>query len=302
MVVDISFPEGYSVKDGIPGNSYIGDDYKLRYPTVDSMLDRIHTLGSGCLLYKRDLSRAYRQLCVDPGDYHLLGKGNFDVSPPFGLRTAALMCQRSTNAVSHILRNQGHEVINYIDDFDGAESPINATAAFESLGNPLNELGLQESVAKACAPATSMTFLGSEFDTVNMTIAVPIAKLTQIHEELSNWDNRSPCFHTELQSLIGLLSYVSNCVLLGRLFISCMLSTLRTFTTNHFHTRIGAEFCKDLLWWKTFLQDYNGVSIMHTQPWSPPDTVVCTDACLSGCGGVNGCIDQLSSYPFRFRT
>ncbi|XP_077863046.1 uncharacterized protein LOC144345724 [Saccoglossus kowalevskii] len=205
------------------------------------------------------------------------------------------MCQWSTNAVCHILRNQGHKVINYIDDFGGAELPINDTAAFESLGNLLNELGLQESVAKTCAPATSMTFLGSEFDTVNMTIAVPATKLTQIHEELSNWDNRSSCSRTELQSLIGLLAYVSNCVRPGHLFISRMLSTLRTFTAKHSRTRIDAEFRKDLLWWKTFLEDYNSVSIIHTQPWSPPDTVVCTDACLSGCGGVS--VTQFIRFP-----
>ncbi|XP_077865642.1 uncharacterized protein LOC144352590 [Saccoglossus kowalevskii] len=125
-----------------------------------------------------------------------------------------------------------------------------------------------------------------------MTIAVPTAKLTQIHEELSNWDNRSSCSRTELQSLIGLLSYVSNCVRPGRLFISRMLSTLRTFSAKHSRTRIDAEFRKDLLWWKTFLQDNNGVSIIHTQPWFPPDTVVC----LSGCGGVS--VTQFFHSPF----
>ena len=31
----------------------------------------IKTKGKGCLLFKRDLKRAYRQICVDPKDWPL---------------------------------------------------------------------------------------------------------------------------------------------------------------------------------------------------------------------------------------
>ena len=55
-------------------------------------------------LYKRDLKRAYRQFPVDPLDYPLLGyclkhSLYFDLVLPMGLRSAAMACQRITNAV-----------------------------------------------------------------------------------------------------------------------------------------------------------------------------------------------------------
>lgn len=45
----------------------------LTYPTIDSIVDAVISLGHGCLLYKCDLKKAYRQFPVDPKDYHLLG-------------------------------------------------------------------------------------------------------------------------------------------------------------------------------------------------------------------------------------
>lgn len=40
---------------------------------VNDIVDCIVQLGSGCLLLKRDLKPAYRQLPIDPFDYPLLG-------------------------------------------------------------------------------------------------------------------------------------------------------------------------------------------------------------------------------------
>ncbi|KAL9965660.1 hypothetical protein ACROYT_G029497 [Oculina patagonica] len=73
IIVDLSWPIGASVNDGIPSKQYLGEDFSLVYPTVDDVAARILALGPGCLLFKRDLKRAYRQFPVDPGDYHLLG-------------------------------------------------------------------------------------------------------------------------------------------------------------------------------------------------------------------------------------
>ena len=72
-VVDLSFPREYTVNSGIPTATYLGDNFKLRLPEVDVLLDIIRRKGRHCHLLKMDLSRAYRQLRIDPRDYHLLG-------------------------------------------------------------------------------------------------------------------------------------------------------------------------------------------------------------------------------------
>ena len=73
VIVDLSWPSGHSVNDGIPSDSYLGAPLSLRYPTIDDIVDAVITLGRGCYLYKRDLRKAYRQFPVDPKDYPFLG-------------------------------------------------------------------------------------------------------------------------------------------------------------------------------------------------------------------------------------
>lgn len=104
---DLSFPEGFSVNDGNAKDSYLNDPFRLRLPGIDCLVEFINKEGSGCHVFKKDLSRAYRQIPVDPGDYHLLGlqaDGNFYFHTvfPFGLRSATLACQRITQSVVYI--------------------------------------------------------------------------------------------------------------------------------------------------------------------------------------------------------
>ena len=73
MIVDLSWPCGSSVNDDIPSGSFLGELTELTYPTSDAIISGIVSLGRGCMLYKRDLRKAYRQFLVDPHDYHLLG-------------------------------------------------------------------------------------------------------------------------------------------------------------------------------------------------------------------------------------
>ena len=94
VVVDLIFSREYSVNSEIPTTTYLGADLKLRLPGADALLDIIRLKGRHCHLFKMDLSRAYRQLRIDPRDYLL------DIKPPFGLRSSVMMCQRSTNASS----------------------------------------------------------------------------------------------------------------------------------------------------------------------------------------------------------
>lgn len=103
VVMDLSFPPSCSVNSGIPDDSYLDEHYKLRLPGIDRLCQFILQHGRGCLLYKLDLQRAYRQLPIDPKDYFYLGFRHnmlyFDTRCPFGLRTSTMICQRTTKVV-----------------------------------------------------------------------------------------------------------------------------------------------------------------------------------------------------------
>lgn len=288
--MDLSFPRNNSVNSGIPKDQYLGQDFHLAYPSVDQLAHIILDRGPGCLLYKRDLRRAYRQLPVDPGDIHLLGfKWDgylyIDRVLPFGLRSAAMACQRTTNAIAHIQNLHGFDIVNYLDDFAGCEKPLKATSAFNSIGETLTSLGLEEALDKACPPNIIMDFLGITFNTENMTMEVTKERLLEITQLLDLWATKKSATKVQLQSLLGKLQFVAKCVRPGRLFIARMLPFLSKLKAQHHRFHLDTQFRKDLSWWSTFLGQFNGISILYSLQWSKPDGIFSTDACPTGCGG-----------------
>ena len=119
-----SFPTYHSVNDSIPNDTYLGEAFDLKYPTIDDLVQLVTVKGQGCLLFKADLKRAYRQIHIDPGDMNLLGYKwhkhiYFDRVLPMGMRSSAMICQRVTNSVRHIVKKHNIDVVNYLDDFWG---------------------------------------------------------------------------------------------------------------------------------------------------------------------------------------
>ena len=97
VIIDLSWPHNGSVNCFTPGNQYLGTAFKLLYPTVDNFVERLRILGRGCHMTKIDLSRAFRQLKVDPRDYPLLclhwqNAYYLDTAYAFGHRTGAMGC------------------------------------------------------------------------------------------------------------------------------------------------------------------------------------------------------------------
>ena len=141
IVCDLSFPFENSVNSGIPKNEYIGEPCEIIYLKVDDLVEIIVRKGKGCLMWKRDLKRAYRQLPVDPHDYHLLGhtwrNGAYvDLCIPFGLRTGSMAMQRTTNGFVYMLKKRGIECVGYIDDNAGANVPDMASHDFDTVFYP----------------------------------------------------------------------------------------------------------------------------------------------------------------------
>ena len=144
IILDLSFSENDmndgSVNSHICKDLYLGQPVKVTYPSVDSLVELIRRKGSGCLCFKRDLKRAYHQIPICPGDWNLVGfswNGHifFDRVLSMGLRSAAYICQRVTNAVRSVLNKHfNQDIINYLDDFYGCEEATTAISGYERLG------------------------------------------------------------------------------------------------------------------------------------------------------------------------
>ena len=204
-----------------------------------------------------------------------------------GLRSAAYCCQEVTNLVTFVHTCLQYWSINYLDDFGGAETPEVAWESFQCLGKILMIMGIDKAIGKSIAPTTRMEFLGNVFDVMKMTIEISQECMAEILQLLDSWLTKTSASRTELESLIGKLSFIANCVRAGRVFICRLLNTLSGFPMTGIH-KLHSQIRKDLLWWKLFMQDYNGISILWLQDVLPPDHFLSTDSCLKGAGGMCG--------------
>ena len=139
VILDLSYPRGASINDHISREEYLDNKIDLVYPKVDDFIQLIKQKGKGCLLFKKDLRRAYRQIPICPSNYNLVAfswrKHIFcDTVLSMGMRSAAYICQRVTNAISFIMFKLGIAILNYLDDLASAETEQNAQFAYNTLG------------------------------------------------------------------------------------------------------------------------------------------------------------------------
>ena len=148
------------------------------------------------------------------------------------------------------------------------------------------DLGLMASPEKDVPPCHHMLCLGIWINTLDMTLSVPSFRVSELHQELHKWLNKSSFTRHELQQLLGKLSFVSACVRPGRAFMSRLLNALRAGFSRPKNTSfpLTEELRSDLDWWLFFLSHYNGISVIPSDVLISTPELFATDACLSGCG------------------
>ena len=291
IIMDLSFPEGSSVNDAIDKDKFLGDEIKLRYPKVDNLVSIVLRKGRGCAMFKRDLKSAYRQLLrVDPGDVELLGfvwkdKKYFDLTQPMGLTPSAYCCQRTTKGVAFIYNktDKNYELVNYLDDLASAESWSRAFQAFETLGSILRDLGIVEAQEKAEGPNVIMTFLGIQFNTLDLTLSIDENRVAELNNLLKEWTQKDKAYLKEFQSILGKLAFAATVVRSGRTFLCRAFAFMKVLSDKE-KSKLPSEVRKDFIWWRDFLKDYNGISMMLNSVVEDADSTFASDACLKGCG------------------
>ena len=263
VILDLSWPHHASVNGGTQLDHYMGEPYKLLLPTTEDFAQILAFFGQGTFMWSLDLSRAFRQIRLDPLDWPLIGiewQGSYytNISVAFGVRHGAAFAQRLSQAVCDVLAAENITTLPYIDDYIGAHPAFDvATASYDRTLQLFHELGLALNPAKCITPTTHLTWIGVTFNSTDMTMRIPTQVILDTKALVNIWLHKLAATRHELQTLLGKLFYAGKCCPPARLFVGRMLETLRS-TSPSGSTPLTNSFRADLQWWRDMLPTYNG--------------------------------------------
>lgn len=298
VIVDLSFPSGLDVNSGIDITNVLGQNLTYTLPSISDLVTKLQIEGPGAFIWQADLARAYRQFRIDPLDAPLMGiqfQGSFyiDRCPAFGCRSSSAACQRVANSLVYILAQAGHFSLAYLDDFAGCSSQL--STAYEAYNHFLQiskSLGLHLALNKCKEPSTSVEWLGYDINTLDMSVSIPQKKLDEVMQECQLWLHKKRASKNMIQSLLGRLVHVSNCIPQARKFVTRIIATLRTMHDNSW-VSISEEFHKDVFWFLSYANSSNGI-LLYT-----PDRQVFELECDSSLAAGGGCFGHLCyTWPY----
>ena len=217
LIVDLSAPDNRSVNDFISK-----DMCSLSYISVDDIAQTVIRLGEGPLLAKADIKEAYRMVPVHPDDRLLLavewkGQLYLDKVLPFGLRSAPIFSAIG-DGIEWIVRQRGVEFVShYADDFVVVGDALSHTCSqgLATLLQTLADLGAPVEHDKCEGPASCLTILGIEVDTIQMQLRLLQDRLARLRESLLAWRGRKCCSKRDLLSLVGSFQHAAKVVRLS---------------------------------------------------------------------------------------
>lgn len=119
IIQHLSYPRGSSINDGIQS-----EDTSVSYARVDHAVKLILSSGRGSYLAKTDIKSAFRNILINPCDYHLLGMFwrdcfYFDKCMPMGCASSCKIFEAFSTAVEWIARTKLKIkfMLHLLDDF-----------------------------------------------------------------------------------------------------------------------------------------------------------------------------------------
>ena len=93
-----------------------------------------------------------------------------------------------------------------------------------------------------------------------MQARLPRAKLARARNTAETLLKQVDISHQELESAVGFLSFAAKVVVSGRAFLRRLFDALRRLVAIH---RTTSEMRADLLWWQSFLKDWDGLMLLR---------------------------------------
>ena len=130
-----------------------------------------------------------------------------------------------------------------------------------------NHLGVPIAHEKTEGPTTKMEYLGLTIDTVKMCIQIPETKVNELLKHINTVAFSKKVTLKQLQSLCGSLAFCTRALPAGRAFSRSLYMATSKATKPHHFIRITKTMFDDLMVWKHFLENFNGVSYILDKNW-----------------------------------
>ncbi|KAI8437968.1 hypothetical protein MSG28_010630 [Choristoneura fumiferana] len=208
---------------------------------------------------------------------------------PYGLSVAPRVFTKIMREVITFLRSRGFASVIYLDDilcignsYKECKDNVNETIKL------LTCLGFVINCDKSCLePKQSCKFLGFIFNTIDLTLSLPVDKQNKIALLVNKFLSLPRCTIREFAQLIGVLTAACPAVQYGWLYTKILerekYSLLLRFDTYETKVSLSDKIFDDLIWWSNNISfSSNQMRVLHY------DKVIYTDACTTGWGAVCG--------------
>ncbi|XP_053404896.1 uncharacterized protein LOC128558742 [Mercenaria mercenaria] len=286
LITNLSHPIGSSV------NEFISPEYsKVQYFQFDNAVNMVHRLGTGAYMAKADIKSAFNLCPVWPGDSELLGIKSdegywFQKTLPQGASCSCFIFEKFSKFIQWSAEQESgsRNIDHLLDDFFIVESSVNKCLhSMSSFDHVCRELGVPLCEEKWVGPTQCLTYLGLDIDSKNQTIRVPSEKIRKAISRLQPLvKNQKKITLKQLQSVVGLLNFISKAIPAGRAFLRRLYDAMAYAKKPHHFIRISRNMRNDATTWLEFLEKINDTCMFSELDWLHDDTLeLFTDVTLA---------------------
>ena len=261
LVHNLSHPfKGDSINSGIPQ-----DAKSVQYSTILDAIRIIISLPQPVFTAKTDIKNAFKIVPVSPLDHHKLGlkiqgKYYYDRTLSLGTASACQIFESFSTALHaiHCFYSKLNTSVHMLDDFLFIAHHASFCQKHMNLFDAIcDDIGVPIAPEKKTTPSLNTVFLGIELDTQNGMAVLPMDKLETYSSSIREALGLKSMTKTELQSLVGKLSFASM-VVPARPFLRRLINLMSPLKLPNHHGKLTIESKKDLQTWLDFLSEYNG--------------------------------------------
>lgn len=270
LITNLSFPEGHSVND------FVEPDFRhVNYALFDRAVTIVQTIGKSAFCCKADIKSAFNLCPVAPADFDLLGIKSEDgywvqKMLPQGSASACFIFEKFASFLDWLIKKKSgtNNITHLLDDFFMAGSTfIHCRDIFELFQSECFNLGIPLCPEKLIGPLKVITYLGLDIDAEKQTIRVPDDKIDKAKIEISRLLSFKKIRLSELQSIDGLLNFITKAIPTGRAFLRRFYDAMSHANKPHHFIRVNNGMRDDASIWLSFLNEFNGVAFFNESEW-----------------------------------